>query len=179
MSYIIPKDELSISKMEEYRAKALAAAIDRIVNKLGGAPREYETRMWQNILDAPGAPLEQWNTAALAVVGNPYSVFQNQPVVALANNKFAVFYGIAIETAPCPVSRLTFRVGAIAGNVLAEFDLERIINATTVEGYFSQPVPIDPGQTFACQVTCRIATGAIARVQLWNMVIDTAGSVIA
>ena len=176
MSWIIPKDECTLTEMKSFREKAMAAGVARASSKLGQRADELTVLQMSQIVDVAAA-LEQWNTAALAVLGNQYSVFQaggaGAPV--LAQNRLLVFYGIAIETFPCPVSRLTIRSGGIAGNILAEYDLEQIVNADTVEGYFDQPVCIDPTMTFAVQVTCRIATGLIARVQLKNWLILPAG----
>ena len=180
MSWIIPSDKCTLTDQKRFRDEAQAAGIARAAEKLGQKPDELTVMQLQNITDM-GAALEQWNTAALAVVGTAYSVFQAGGAGApqLANNRLVVFYGVAIETIPCPVSRLTFRSGGIAGNIKAEFDLEQIVNAQTVEGYFSQPVYVDPTEIFACQVTCRIATGAIARIQLMNWLILPAGQRIA
>jgi hypothetical protein len=178
MSYIIPRDELSLSEMKNHRERALQAGIARAAEKLGVNASELCARQFLNVTDA-GAALEQWNTAALAVVGTAYSVFQAIAAPTLANNKLAVFYKVGIETAPLPACRLTFRSGAAAGNVIAEFDLEQLVNAQVCEGYFNEPICIDPTQTFAIQVTCRIATGAAARVQFGNYLIEPIGQTIA
>jgi CRISPR/Cas system endoribonuclease Cas6 (RAMP superfamily) len=140
--------------------------------------QSVDVREFQPILDA-GAALDQWNTAALAVVGNAYSCFQAIAAPVLAANKLAVFYRVQIETVPLPVSRLIFRSGAAAGNILAEFDLEQLACEQVMVGYFSEPVVIDPTTTFAAQVLCRIATGVLARVQLGALIFEPAGSLIA
>ena len=176
MSWIIPKDECTLSEMKAFRERAMAAGIARCAMKLGQKADELTVLQMQQVPET-GAALEQWNTAVLNALGGAFSVFQaggaGAPV--LANNRLLVFYGIAIETFPCPVSRLTIRAGGIAGNVLADFDLEQIVNSDTMEGYFDQPVCIDPTQTFAVQVSCRIITNAIARIQLKNWLIMPAG----
>jgi len=178
MSYIIPKDECTLSDMKQFRERALSAGISRAASKLGVGPQELCSRQFLNVVDA-GTALEQWNTAALAVVGNQYSVFQAIAAPALANNKLAVFYGICLEEVPCPVSRLTIRSGGAAGNIMAEFDLEQVINSLTMEGYFNEPVCIDPTQIFAIQVTCRIMTGLLTRFPLKNFLIEPIGQTIA
>jgi len=59
------------------------------------------------------------------------------------------------------------------------FDLEQLVNRLETDGYFSEPVIIDPTATYAVQVTCRVATGVLARVQLGCFVFEPAGTVIA
>jgi hypothetical protein len=178
MSWIIPKDECTLTDMKNFREAAMAAGIKRCAVKLGQKPNELTTLQLSNVIDI-GTANEQWNTQALAALNLPYSVFQAAGVpagsITLANNRLIVFYGISIETAPCPVSRLVIRSGGIAGNIIADYDLEQIVNSDTLEGYFDQPVCIDPTQTFAVMVICRIATGAFARIQLKNWLIIPAG----
>ena len=175
---IIGRDDIAVSKREMWRTNAINAGKKYAVDKLGVRNIDnLDARDWQNVLDA-GTALEQWNTAALAVVGNNYSVFQAVAAPVLAANKVAVFWGVAIETVVLPVSQLIFRTGGIAGNILYQFDLERIFNNLECVGYFSEPVVIGPTQPFAVQVTCRIATGVLARVQLFAEVIEPKGLTI-
>lgn len=177
-SYIIPTDELSLSDMKGFRVKAVQAALNRGASKLGVGTDELVVRNIENILDI-GATLDQWNTASLAVLGTQYSVFQAVPAVTLANNKLAVLYKVGVETVPFPVSLMTVRSGGASGNIIAEYDLEQIVNAREQEGYVSEPVPFDPTQAFAIQVTARIATGAYARVQLGMYLVEPKGQRIA
>lgn len=177
-SVVIPKDELTLSDMRDFRAKAMADGLARCSEKLGVQESELMVRHAENILDF-GAALDQWNTAALAAVGTAYSVFQAIGAPTLANNKLAVLYKVGIETIPVPVSLMTVRIGGAAGNIKAEYDLEQIINGEVQEGYFSEPVPFDPTETFAIQVLARIATGVLARIQLGMYVIEPKGQRIA
>lgn len=144
----------------------------------GNIPPSIDIRELQNILDAAAA-LDQWNTAALAAIGVNYTCFQAVGAPVLAADRLAVFYKIGIETAPLPVSRVTFRSGGAAGNIVGVFDLEQLVNRLETDGYLSEPVVYDPSQTFAVQVLCRIATLAIARVQLGALIFEPAGNVIA
>jgi len=179
MSYIVPKEELTITDQYKYRSDAINAAIKRALElKIATNSGELNVRSFENILDA-GTALEQYNTAALAAVGTAYSCFQAVAAPILAANKLAVFYGVAIETTPSPVSLLTFRSGGAGGNIIAEFDLEQIATCQVVAGYFSEPVVIDPTRNFAVQVTARIATGVLARVQLKAFIVEPAGQRIA
>ncbi len=144
----------------------------------GNIPPSIDIREFQNILDA-AATLDQWNTFALAAIGINYSVFNGIAAPVLAADRLAVFYKIGIETAPLPVSRVTFRSGGAAGNIVGVFDLEQLVNRLETDGFLSEPVVYDPSQTFAVQVLCRIATLALARVQLGGLIFEPAGNVIA
>jgi len=147
----------------------------------GNAPPSIDIREMQLIVDIPGIVLDQWNTAALALpLGTAYSVFQAVAAPVMAANRLAVFYKVGVESGPpMPVSRLTFRSGGAAGNIIGMFDLEQLVNRLETDGYFSEPVIIDPTATYAVQVTCRVATGVFARVQLGCFVFEPAGTVIA
>lgn len=207
--YLLPTDSMTLASQESYRLRAIAALIERATtkgvgsiddseipgyNSLGRAtarvdavlnflksgrfPKAIDIRPPQNILDF-GTALDQWNTAALAVVGTNYSVFQAVAAPVLAANKLAVWYGVAIDTVPMPVSRLTFRSGGAAGNTIAQFDLEELDTRLQLQGFFTEPVVIDPTITFAAQVMARVATGVLARVQLMGFIAEPAGQTIA
>ena len=207
--YILPTDSLSLSQQQDYRFSAIAAALERATVKgigsigddeiagynaagttrqrislikpflaAGNMPRSLDVREAQNILDF-GAALDQWNTAALAVVGTNYSVFQAVAAPTLANNKLAVFYKIGCETLPPPVSRVTFRSGGATGNIIAVYDLEMLFEQERLEGYFSEPVVIDPTIIFSVQVMARTATGVLARIPLGCFIVEPAGQTIA
>jgi hypothetical protein len=207
--YIIPTGSMSQSKQEDYRIKAIAAGLVRAHDKkiasigdeeignysrlgtveekltavlrylqTGGWPRGFDAREAQPITDF-GSALDQWNTAALAVVGTAYSCHQAVAAPALAANRLAVYYKVGIETVALPVSRIIFRMNAANGNIVALFDLEQLVNRLETDGWFSEPVVIDPSQAHAVQVLCRIATGVLARVQLGCYIIEPAGTLIA
>ena len=179
MSYIIPKEELTLTDQKAFRSMAVDRAVARaIALKIAGVPSELNVRAFENILDA-GTALEQWNTAALAAVGTAYSLFQAVTAVTLSTNKLAVFYGVAIETTPSPISLLTIRSGGATGNITAEFDTEQLATCDVVAGYFSEPVVIDPSRFFAVQGMCRIATGTFARIQLKALIVEPVGQRIA
>jgi len=208
-NYIIPSDDMTLTDKTNYRISAIAAGLAKahgttignisdseipgfsklgtpeqrfaaILNylKASNFPAAFAVREFQPILDA-GTVLDQWNTAALAVVGTAYSALQAIAAPANATNKVLVFYKTGVETAPMPVSRLQFRQGGAAGNIMGIFDLEQIINHQNVEGYFSEPVVVGPAITYAIQVLARIATGVLARVQVGSFVIEPAGQVVA
>jgi hypothetical protein len=146
----------------------------------GNLPKSIDIREMQVITDIPAIVLDQWNTAPLLVIGTAYSAFQAVAAPVMAANRLAVFYKVGIEAvAPINVSRLTFRSGGAAGNIIGMFDLEQLVNRLETDGYFSEPVIIDPTATYAVQLTCRIASGVFERVQLGCFVFEPAGTVIA
>ncbi len=197
--YIVPADLMTISDMKDYRVGALASGIKRCLELKIGVPQpDFEglsvsqikalvsKQMWpsqldvfefQNILHA-GTALDQWNTAALAVVGTAYSMFQAiaAPAAALRNNKVTVFYGVTIETIPNPISRIIFRRNNATGLTIGEFDVEMLGSMDKLMGFFSEPIVIDNDVAFAAQVLARIATGAAARVQLMSFIFEPAGT---
>lgn len=141
--------------------------------------RELATGPAQTDIVPPATALDQWNTALLAVVGAAYSCFQAIAAPQLVVGRLVVFYGVSVETAPMPVSRLIFRRGGIAGNIQAMFDLEPQAVRLENGAFFSEPVIIDPNDVFAIQVLCRIITGAAGLVCLWNFLFEGSGNVIA
>lgn len=172
---MIGRDDLTTSQREQFRNRAIQAGRDYAVRKaIATDPKALDARDWQNVIDA-GTALEQWRTAALAVVGTAYTCFQAVGVPVLAANKVAVFYAVGIEDVPLPVSQLIFRTGGATGNILYQMDLERMVNNLECVGYFSEPVVIGPTQPFAVQVVARLATGVFARVQLFAYTIEPKG----
>lgn len=208
-NYIVPTGSMSQAKQEDYRIKAITAGLERahdkkiarisdeeiagysnmglfeqrfsaILNYLknGNWPRGFDCREAQPVADF-GAALDQWNTAALAVVGTAYSCHQAVAAPVMAANKLAVYYKVGIETVLLPVSRLIFRTASATGNIKAIFDLEQLVNRLETDGWFSEPVVFDPSEAHAVQVLCRIATGVLARVQLGCYIIEPAGMLVA
>jgi hypothetical protein len=121
--------------------------------------------------------LDEMITAALAVVGTPYSCFQAVAAPQLIINRLVVFYGISINAAPNPVSYLLFRTGGAAGNVVAMFDLQGQDTRLQYDCFFSEPVVFDPQEVFAVQVVCKIIAAA-TRVHLHNFLFGPAGQTI-
>lgn len=190
LNYVIPQDEMSVSDRQRYRKEAAIRLVQRALGQsratqqdlelvsAGRAPKSVDIRDFQNILDA-GTAVDHWRTAALAAVGTAYSCFQAIGAPTLANNKFAIFYKISVETIPMPVSRVIFRSGGAVGNILGVFDTEPLATQQALAGYMTEPVVVDPTITWAIQVLCRIATGAFARVQIGSLVLEPAGQTIA
>lgn len=157
------------------------AKINAVYQKLltGWVPHEIDVHELQNLAaDVTAAPaVNDWLTAALAVVGTAYSCFQavNPTVPA---NKLHVYWKVSVETVPPPVNWLTFRTQGAVGNVVGLFDLSMLYTRQDTEGYFSEPIVYDPTTPYAVQATARIATGLAARVILGAYVFEPANTTV-
>jgi len=179
LKVINPVEDLTLTDRQNHRMRAINAGLDRAVAK-GIAPSRDEliVRHAQNIADF-GTAADQWLTAALAVVGTAYTVFNNIATPTLATTRVAVFYKATVVTAPIPVSILSFREGAAAGTTKAVYDLEQLDGYLVPSGYLSEPVVYDPQQVLNVVATARIATGAQCRLILGCYIIEPKGAVIS
>ena len=208
LNYLLPIGSMSLSDQKRYRMMAVAAGIERASQKAigniadevpgvagvadrnarvnailkyleaGNVPASIDIREFQPLLDG-GAGVDAWVSAVIAAVGGVYAVLAGVLAPVMPANRLGVIYKVGIETAPSPVSRLTIRSGGAAGNIVGVFDLEQLVNRLETEGFFSEPVVIDPNITYAMQVTGRIAAAALARVQLGFLIFEQAGQTIA
>ena len=204
-TYIIPVGSMTLTDQKDYRMNAISAVIERasskkigsisdeipgysvlqsrqqridqITNwlKQGNTPQSLDVREPQPTLDFACA-IDDWQTPALAAVNTFYTIFNGVVTPTLNAVRIAVWYGVAVETAGFPVSRLTWRSGGAAGNIIAEFDLEQLINRLESIGFFSEPVIFDPTLPYSGTVRCRIATALLARVQPMGFIIEPAGT---
>jgi len=151
--------------------------IDQVTNwlKQGNTPASIDVREPQPTLDFACA-IDDWQSAALAAVNTFYTIFNGVVTPTLNAVRIAVWYGVAVETAGFPVSRLTWRSGGAAGNIIAEFDLEQLINRLESIGFFSEPVVFDPTLPYSGTVRARIVTGLLARVQPMGFIVEPAGT---
>jgi len=147
----------------------------------GQWPRSVDQRELAPLTDlvVPTA-LDMWLTAALAVVGTPYSCFQAVAAPQLIVGKLMVCYAVSVESAvvPMPVSRLIFRRGGVAGNIQAQFDMEPMAVRLEPDAFLSEPVVIDPQDVFAIQVLCK-AIAAATPVHIHNFLFESSGLVVA
>jgi len=204
-TYTIPVGSMTLTDQKDYRMNAIAAGIERasqkkigsisdeipgysvlasrvqridsITNwlKQGNTPASIDVREPQPTLDF-ACVIDDWQSAALAAVNTFYTIFNGVVTPTLNAVRIAVWYGVAVETAGFPVSRLTWRSGGAAGNIIAEFDLEQLINRLESIGFFSEPVIFDPTLPYSGTVRCRIATALLARVQPMGFIIEPAGT---
>jgi len=122
--------------------------------------------------------LDTMVTAPLAVIGQPYSCFQGVAAPQLLINRLVVFWGVAVNTVPLPVSWLIFRTGGALGNVEAMFNLQTQETRLEFDAFMSEPVVYDPQEVFAVQVLASIATGAAAQVHVHNFLFGPAGQTV-
>ena len=204
-TYIIPVGSMTLTDQKDYRINAISAAIERASQKKigsisdeipgysvlasrqqridqvtswlkqGNTPASIDVREPQPGLDF-GCTVDDWQSAALAAVNTFYTIFNGVVTPTLNAVRIAVWYGVAVETAAFPVSRLTWRSGGAAGNIIAEFDLEQLINRLESIGFFSEPVIFDPTLPYSGTVRARIATGLLSRVQPMGFIIEPAGT---
>jgi len=147
----------------------------------GQWPRSIDQRELAPLTDlvVPTA-LDMWLTAALAVVGTPYSCLQAVAAPQLIVGRLMVCYAVSVESAvvPMPVSRLIFRRGGAVGNIQAQFDMEPMGVRLETDAFLSEPVVIDPQDVFAIQVICR-AVAAATIVHIHNFLFESSGQVVA
>lgn len=175
--FLIPADELSLSDKKAFRAGAIAAG--KLLAVETKAVRSMDACVVRHAdpLTDFGMVAGGWVSAALAVVGNQYSVF-NALTPQLANNRVAVFYAVAVEAIPFPVSLLSFREGVVATTTYAVFDLEQLVTMQQQLGYFSTPIPYEPQKVLNVSVTARIVAG-VSRIWLGCYIIEPGGSVVS
>lgn len=204
-TYIIPVGSMTLTDQKEYRMNAIAAAIERasqkkigniadeipgysVLNdmgdriasitawlKQGNTPKSIDIREPQPLLDF-GCTVDDWQTPVLAAINTFYTIFNGVVAPTLNAVRIAVWYGVAVETAGFPVSRLTWRSGGAVGNIIAEFDLEQLINRLESMGFFSEPVIFDPTLAYSATVRARAATGFLCRVQPMGFIVEPAGT---
>jgi len=175
--YLIPTDEITLTNQAMFREKALIAAENMARDRIA-AQGEYIARPPQNIADF-GTVLDQWNTAALAVLGTAYTVFQAVANPAVGLRQVVVWYKVGVETAPPPVSLLLFQEGAGGRTTFGIFDLEQLYAKQQTEGYFSEPVVYPPGSVMLITAVCRIVTGAACRLPLGGFIVEPTGPQIS
>jgi hypothetical protein len=196
---------MTLTDQKDYRMNAVAAAIERASQKkigsisdeisgysalqsiqerislitswmkLGNTPRSIDIREPQPNLDF-ACPIDDWQTPALALVNTFYTIFNGVVTPTLNAVRIAVWFGVGVETPGVPVSRIVFRSGGAAGNIIAEYDLEQLVNKDETIGFFSEPVIFDPTLPYSGTVRCRIATVAICRVQPMGFIVEPAGT---
>ncbi|GAJ10000.1 unnamed protein product, partial [marine sediment metagenome] len=101
-----------------------------------------------------------WVTPALAAVGTVYTCLDAQLQYTFPAGRLMVCYGVSVDVAVLPISRLIFRRGSAVGNIQAQFDMQPMGTRLETAAFFSEPVVIDPQDPFAIQVLCNIIAGA-------------------
>lgn len=148
-----------------------------------------ETGKWPKTIDqremapatdvvAPVAAQDFWLTPALAAIGTVYTCLAAQTAYTFPAGRLMVCYGLSVDVAVLPISRLIFRRGSWTGNIQAQFDLQPLGPRLETAAFFSEPVVIDPQDPFAIQVLCNVIAGATP-VHIDNFLFEIAGGVIA
>ena len=169
------------------QAIPLAKKEDRvkaILNHVGAGkwPKSIDQRELAPLTDfVAAAAQDSWLTVALAAVGTVYSALNALAAYQLPAGRLMVCYAVSVESVAAlfPVSRLIFRRAGVAGNIQAQFDMEAMGVRWEQDAFFSEPVVIDPQDTFAIQVMARVATAIGERVHIHNFLFESSGGVIA
>jgi len=172
---LIPSNDLSLTRREALRLGAVDAA-ERMARDRVSSIGEFIARPPQLIADF-GCALDQWNTAALAVVGTAVSVFQAVVAPPVGLRQVVVWYKVSLEGAN--VSFLIFQEGAAGRTTFSVVNLEELYSKLETEGYFSEPIVYPPGSVMRITVIPRIATGVIERVTLGGYIIEPSGPQIS
>ena len=165
MSYAIPVEELSISKIEAYRKSAKQAMLERARVKLGVSSMEELT--FRELLPATdlgvganGYTNETYLTGAIGV--NAWtSVYDTANVPQLPNDRGIGFYKITYEEVAPTITAVRFRVGATGATTKAVFFVEPFLPIKlTPEVYLSEPIVYDPNDWVFIECYSRVAIGA-------------------
>jgi len=180
-SYIIAKDDSSVSDRRALRQGAIDAATNRALAVNGGWAHDTEQltnpREFERVRDA-GSATTQWLTAALAAVGTEYSCFAAVAAPTLAANRVAVFYAVTLVTIPVNISLLRFRLTAATGNMMGEFDTQKLLGAQEMTGYFSTPMIYGPNDAISATVMCVVASLVAENVVLHGFTVEPKGTTI-
>lgn len=162
MSYTIPKDELSIARIEGFRSMAKAAALRKAQNlKLASTLDELVFRE-----AAPGTDLSQPAGAGYtnevyltgAIGANAWtSVFDTAVVPTLGQRQVAVFYKVWNRTAPMTITAVRFRLGPTGATTLGWFPIEQMDLQMTAELWFTEPIVYGPNERMFIECISPIA----------------------
>ncbi len=142
-------------------------------------PRSIDQRELAPLTDfVVAAAQDFWVTPALAVVGNVYSALNALAAYTFPAGRMMVCYGVSVDVAVLPVSRLLFRRAGAVGNIQAQFDMQPMGTRLETTAFFSEPVVLDPQEAFAIQVLCDVIAAATP-IHIDNFVFESSGGVIA
>jgi hypothetical protein len=165
MSYLITPDEVSLARLELFRKKAKAAALDMAIKHSIASTMDdlvFKEASPGTDLSQPagsGYTNETYITGAI-VVNTWTSVFDTALVPVLGARQVAVFYKVWSTDVPQNITAVRFRLGPTGATTLAWFPME-IVNAKQVpEAYFSEPVVFGPSQAMFIECYARVAVPA-------------------
>ncbi len=172
---LVPGNDVTPTSKSKHRQDALDAA-EAMARDRVASQGEYIARPPQLIADF-GCVLDQWNTAALAIIGNAYSVFQAVVAPAVGLRQVIVWYKISSEAAN--VSFVIFQEGAQGRTTFAVLNMEELYAKQETEGFLSEPIVYPPGSIMRITAVCRIVTGAPERLTLGGFVVEPTGPQIS
>lgn len=182
-SYLIPVDDMSLEARLTMRAECDRKLIENAL-RVKIKDREEDLIIRDSLPNtdlgtaaAGGVALaaqEDWLMAAAGVVA------AEGPLVwaVLANDRAMGFYGLTIETAPQPVSRVRFQLGN--GAVRGAFQVEQLDSRLNTAGYFSETVIFTHNEPVRILIMPRLAFGAnTLRIPLMARTIEPIGQVVS
>jgi len=175
------KNAPGLQSIPEAEKEARIALIRSFIGT-GVWPKSIDQRELAPLTDfVLAAAQDSWLTVALAAVGTVYSALNALPAYQLPAGRLMVCYGVTVESVSpiMPVSRLLFRRAGAGGNIQAQFDMEPMGVRWEQCAFFSEPVVLDPQETYAIQVMCRVATAIGERIHIDNFLFESSGGTIA
>ncbi|MBA7468322.1 hypothetical protein ES707_03565 [subsurface metagenome] len=145
----------------------------------GAWPKTIDQRELAPLTDfVTPAAQDFWLTIALGAIGTVYTCLNALPAYTFPAGRLMVCYGVSVDVAVLPISRLIFRRASAVGNIQAQFDMQPLGPRLETAAFFSEPVVIDPQDPFAIQVLCNVIAGATP-VHIDNFLFEIAGATIA
>jgi hypothetical protein len=181
MPYAIPVDELSLSKIEQFRTNAQAAAF-AMAQKLG-LVSNINQLIFREALPATdlGQPVgtgygaETYITGP-AVINTWTSVYNTAAVPTIPRRTIVVFYKITDEAVAPAAAAVRFREGATGASTKGIISLEQFINIKlTAEVYLSTPIVYGPDERPFIEFYPRAAVAAGERLGFGCFIAEPSG----
>jgi len=119
---------------------------------------------------------ESWLEQIAGVAGVEHQYF----VAVLPVDRCIGFYGISVESAPAPVSRVRLTLGAASAQIRGVYQLEKLYTRLETAGYFSEAVIFTRNETVRVMVMCRLAYAALVnRLELMARTAEPIGGVVS
>lgn len=166
MAYPIPVDELSLAKLESYKAMAKNAGLRKAINlRIAASMNDLDFREVLPATDlgnpaGTGYTNETYLTGA-AVVNTWTSVFDTAAVPSVSNRAILIYYKIYDLDAAPAATAVRFRLGPTGATTLGTFFFESLLNTKlTPEVYLSEPIVYGPNERPFVEFYPRVAVAA-------------------
>lgn len=187
-SYLIPVGDLTLDER-----RALRNDVDRQLAAVAGPGGQVIVTDPRNLLirdclpntdfgvgiggPAVGAgTAEDWLEQIAGVVGAEHQYF----AAVLPVDRCVGFYGISVETAAAPVSRVRLTLGAASAQIRGVYQLEKLYTRLETAGYYSEAVIFTRNETVRVMVMPRIAYAALGnRLELLARTAEPIGGVVS